>query len=188
VACTAATAFAETPQSELPRPGSAAVPVVEETHWYGYETLAVDGGATLLGLSALAASSGDNDGKLTEVLGATAGFGYVFGGPIVHWAHDRAGTALASFGLRTCAPLVLSLVGFGVGEVACSSREGEAPCPAIAAVVGAGLGFPLAVALDAALLAREPASQETVSSSTFKLVPSVGYTQGRFFASLGGTM
>jgi hypothetical protein len=136
------------------------------THWYGWQTLGVDAGA--IGVMFLGASTDD--------LVVLAGLGiYALGGPVVHLAHERPGTAAADLGLRVGAPLTAGLVGFGVGVAAFSGcSSGEMFCSrGFAGVGGAALGvlvgYVTAIILDAAWLACEPAPVEEKASAAPRL-------------------
>ena len=122
----------------------------KRSHWYGWQTLIVDGvwvvGGPLLGTVSLGAGSG-------LVLG-----GYFLGPPIVHWSHGEVGRGFADLGIRVGAPTVLGLLGYAA--LSGGSRNSEGALSAAGAVIGAGLGIIAAVVIDASVLAYEPAGEE----------------------------
>lgn len=135
-----------------------------ETSWYGWQTLAVDGGSIAMGLALGSAGHGGAGGVLA--LG-----GYVFGGPIVHAAHGHTDAVLGDLGLRLGAPLLGSIVGYGVGV---ATFQGCGPSSSflcgrdwagIGGAVYGGLGGAVtAVILDAALLGRERVRKDDVAA------------------------
>jgi hypothetical protein len=81
-------------------------PQAPAKRWYGWQTMAVDGLA--LGLTVTG---------LTSELPALTSVGlgtYALGPPVVHAAHGKVGTGLASFGIRVLAPVGGGALGFGV--------------------------------------------------------------------------
>jgi hypothetical protein len=130
------------------------------TRWYGWQTLVTDGVALFLATTA----SSDR----TSSLGVPALMTYGLGGPIVHLAHGRPGAAFGSFAARAGLPLV----GFGVGMVAQGGQCGEF---CILPVLLGMAGIPAAIALDAAVIAREPVKRPPPSSVALvqRLTPSV---------------
>lgn len=134
--------------------------------WYGYETLTVDGvSAGLIGVNSYLLYRDQSHGDNGEYLGVKValaglgGLGYVFGGPIVHWAHARTGIGFADLGTR----IALPLGGLGLGALVSSGDQTRA------IVVGAIVGGALAIALDAAVFAFDPVlgtSSSTTSGLT----------------------
>lgn len=118
-------------------------------HWYGWQTLTVDGAALLLlvvgGLAA------DGPGNAGEELAILAMGTYALGGPIVHFAHANGLQGLGSLGLRVVTPVVFGLVGYAVED--CSG--GGEFCGLGGLVLGGALGIITAIVVDAAVLARE---------------------------------
>src|SRR5262249_2934640 len=85
------------------------LPTKTATSWYGYHNLAVDGGP--MGREVAVGRARDGGGGSDGVgIWLT---GYLPGGPIVHAAHGRWGTAGASLLLRGTAPIILGLMGHG---------------------------------------------------------------------------
>ena len=121
-----------------------ASPARAEEKWYGYQVAAPDVVGWVL---VLAGAQGDNVGAIA--LGVS---GILFGGPLVHAAHDNWGRAGVSFGLRVGAPLLGASLGAAIG----SSGGGKGALDAITyAIVGGGLGYLAAAAVDIGYLARE---------------------------------
>ncbi len=113
--------------------------------WYGAYTLATDGAAVALAFGGAALGGG-------EWLLAASGGAYVLGGPIVHLAHGNPGRSLLSLGTRAGLPLMLAFV--GVAAENCSNGGGDF-CGYGGALVGFGVGMVGAVAIDAAVIARD---------------------------------
>jgi hypothetical protein len=129
-----------------------------KSHWYGWQTLMTDGAALAMLIGALAAK---ND-RVGNTLAPLAGLTYVLGGPIVHWAHRHGGIGAASLGIRLGAPIGLGLLGFGIGTAIDGGKSRGLDSAALAGtVLGFLAGFPTAIALDAAVLAREDVEDDT---------------------------
>ena len=122
----------------------------EVTNWYGWQTLATDGAALTLAVTVAAV----ND-RNKATLGFAALAAYLAGGPIVHAAHGNWGRAFGSAGLRVGAPIA----GAFLGAVLESCHGGDY-CGASGAAVGLVVGTGMAIALDAAVLAREKVIEE----------------------------
>jgi len=99
---------------------------------------------------------------------ATLGTGSIFSGPIVHLAHNRPATALASFGLRV-GGIALSagtgaLIAFalppmnfnGLGCMSCPPSPNYLPQAFGGLMIGASVGWIVASVIDAVFLARPP--------------------------------
>jgi len=141
-----------------------------QRRWYGWQTLLVDA----LSVSAVVIGAENDNSKL-----AVAGvFGYVFGGAVVHGAHEHTGRALTSFGLRLGAPIVGGIVGSRVGHCASDDLECQVSGSATGVLIGAGA----AVLIDAFVLANE----DEVPSSAPRIVPSAELTRDRALFTLGG--
>jgi hypothetical protein len=120
-------------------------PHVEE-HWYGWQTLIVD--AASVGF-VIAATVADSEPLFWVGMG-----GYLFGAPIVHFAHARVGIGFADMGVRTAAALVLlfAAVLVLIDDFDGDSSDGDSLTVLGIFAIGALIG---ASALDAAVLARE---------------------------------
>src|SRR4051812_25374574 len=128
-----------------------------ESTWYGNQTLIVDG--VTLAAAALAASVAgppENQGT-AKGLGTLAGVGYLFGGPIVHWAHGHPGRGFGSLALRFFIPLVTLAIGVGVACSGhyCFNEIGLPPPSNVPPLVGVSLGLVGVAALDAFVLAHD---------------------------------
>jgi len=132
--------------------------------WYGNKTLTADGIA--VGLFA--------SGVVTAPVGSTLGIAtFFFGAPLVHVAAGHPDKAAASFGLRALPPLLfIASYGSGCGHDDTGDSDN---CPNRALVWMAALGIPAAIAVDAAVIAREDVPQQEDSASvgvTFRVLPS----------------
>lgn len=128
---------------ERPRPSSG-------SRWYGYQTLITDTASVLFAFSAAA----------TGPVGGVASVStYVLGAPIVHLVHGNYAAFGASLGMRLGGPVIGGLGGLGLGAVADDCRGGGGSfCsgPLVGALVGFVGGLVAAVAVDAAVLSKEP--------------------------------
>ncbi len=155
------------------------------SHWYGWQTLLVDGAAI-----AVASASGQS-----AAFGYTGVGLYAFGGPLIHVIHDRAGIGAADLGVRIGGPFVLGLIGMGVELAATkpNSCGGDLCFRGLAGfAVGFFIGYVTAVVLDAAVFAREKIPADEVASSRrrplVQLVPMLSLTPTGASAGIGGTM
>jgi hypothetical protein len=132
-------------------------PKPEPQHWYGGQTLLVDGAwmVTSTAAIAVAAESASNGTANSNLAAGAAVFGlvvaasgYTFGPPIVHWAHGHLGRGFADLAFRVGLPGVLFAIGASVQD----RGEGVGVGVALGAVGVAG-----AVTIDAALIAYEDA-------------------------------
>jgi hypothetical protein len=150
--------------------------------WYGWQTLLVDGvatGAWFLVLRGDLASGA----KMTAYVGLAA-YGLA---PIVHLAHGHPGKAGLSLLMRVGFPAVGlaagALLGTALdGHAGSSSGDEEIPAAAIFGLLGGIGGLAAAMAVDDAVVSREPRRSEGVSSLTPLFVPSSG---GGTFALAG---
>jgi len=133
--------------------------VQTEPRWYGWQTLIVD--ATSIVMT-----------PIVPALGVT---GYFLGGPIVHVAHWHGLHMLASLGVRVGAPTV----GLFVGLAAANGCTGDDFCELEGAAIGALIGIGVAIAVDAAVIARDEVPVEKKTAIVPFLAP------GR--AGIGGT-
>ena len=122
----------------------------KQSHWYGWQTLIVDGGWIVGGPLVGAASPGAGAGL---ILG-----GYFLGGPIVNWAHGQVGRGFADLGIRVGAPIVLGTLGYLA--LSDGRRGGDNLAGVAGAVIGVGLGMIAAIVIDASVLAYEPADDD----------------------------
>jgi hypothetical protein len=131
------------PRMELAEPTLARKP---RTRWYGWQTLITDGAS----LAMLMGGASSNDSAGTWV--ALSGLTYALGGPTVHWAHGNVGKGAASLGLRLGLPVGLGLLGYACGS---AMSGGKGYGGAVFGALGFVVGFPAAMAIDSAALARE---------------------------------
>jgi hypothetical protein len=188
--------YGNLPQESLedpsePPPAAAPLEPSRPTHWYGYETLATDGAALLLSVPALASHASG----VQSVFGWGSALTYGLGAPIVHFAHGHVGKGFADLGLRVGMPLVLGVLGGMIGVstyqpppcnvslggwagLGCALDDTFGPVGAFAegAMIGGLLGMGGAMALDAAVLAREPIKHDGVSP---RIEPAFGLTPER---------
>jgi hypothetical protein len=137
-------------------PIAGAKPESTPSYSYSNQVLATDLGALGLGgISILLAASSKGDAALIPLV--LAGGTYVFGGPIVHAAHSRFGTAAGSLALRIGLPGLGAGIGFLmlVGDDS-SGWEGfgRAMTAVITAAALGGLGAVGASIIDITMLAR----------------------------------
>ncbi len=136
------------PRMELAQPTLARKP---RSRWYGWQTLITDGAS----LAMLMGGASANDSAGTWV--ALSGLTYALGGPIVHWAHGNGGKGAASLGLRLGLPVGLGLLGYACGSAISGGKDYGA---AVFGALGFVVGFPAAMAIDSAALAREDVVDE----------------------------
>lgn len=142
--------------------------------WYGYQTLLVDGlfaGVLLIGV-----------GTQTDEMVTTGGLGYVFGGPVVHWAHGEVGRGFGSFGFRLGLPLAGAILGSLVPSAGSGGESG-------AGSAGFGLGMTGAMVLDAALsFERVPVKEKKKKRQALELQPTLGWSPTTLSLGLAGTL
>lgn len=97
--------------------------------------------------------------------------GYLFSGPVIHWAHGNVGTGFGSLAMRAAAPIAGAYMG-----CALDSGGGGYGCLGGAAL-GLLAGYITAVTVDAAALAYEDASgeQRVAKRTTPTIVPSAAF-------------
>jgi len=144
-----------------------------EKKYYGNAILATDLAAVGLGVVAV----GTKDAAVPLLIGA--GLTYALGGPIVHCAHDRVGTALGSLALRVALPVSGGLLGWSLGEGSSRGCTGDM-CGLGAALGGLALGFGagmfFASLIDIKGLAYEAAP--TTPAPKVALVPTIDPKKG----------
>ena len=140
--------YVDAPKAERPAP--------ERTVWYGGQTLLLDGAATAM-LVGAGVTGVQGKGKVAGALLLGGSVTYLFGAPIVHFAHGRIGPGFGSFGLRLVLPLETAFDGALIGALAQSHDHNgfeDASGAAVGAAIGLVAGMALSSALDAALLAK----------------------------------
>ncbi len=130
-----------------------AAPPRKHSHWYGWQTIIVDG-MSLLVVPAMA-----DETKSTSLLALGVG-GYALGGPIVHLAHGEVARGAASLGLRVGLPFLGALGGAMVDGNSCSGEI----CRMDRVVLGGALGVLAAVVVDSAALAYERVQDEPAAA------------------------
>ena len=146
-------------------------------HWYGWQTLTVDGASFSLLL--LAGSQGGNS---SDELATGALLGYGFGAGIVHFVHGNTGRGFASFGVRLGMPLAGAIVGAGL-DSGCNSYL----CEADGAAIGLLLGMGGAIAIDAAVFAYDDPLPPT-DRHRFSLMPLVQLGRQRALLGVSGQL
>jgi len=127
-------------------PFVAAPEPVSQTHWYGWQTLLVDGAALSTVVGGFWLRPANQDWSVVSIAGIGA---WALGAPVVHWAHGRTGVGFASLGLRFGLPALGALIAL---TPSCSG--GECSGQALALAFGLTL-IPAPMVLDATWLARE---------------------------------
>lgn len=154
-----------------------APPARTKEEWYGWKLLIVDGAVITSGVG-LAVADAPAAGAITAVSG------YVLGGPIVHWAHGQVGRGFVSLGGRIVIPLLtgatvlgVTYAAFGTGNFVGSRRSDNVfdSVNMVFALGAAALSAPVAIALDAGILARRPARTPTAKQASLQWAPSAGY-------------
>jgi hypothetical protein len=157
----------ETPRASTLAPSApfvAAPEPVSQTHWYGWQTLLVDGASLGAFVGGFWLKPANQDWSVVSIVGVG---GYAVGAPIVHWSHGRVGVGFASLSFRVGLPALALLL----ASTPCSTSE----CSEQSLALGFGLlAIPAAIVLDAAWLARErlpsgvaPSAQSAVSFVPF---------------------
>jgi hypothetical protein len=146
----------------------------EKTIWYGWQTLTTDAAALTLLLSGAVVNESNNG--TAEAFAYASAATFVFGGPVVHAAHENWGRAFGSLGLRVGAPIVGAFIGAALED--CSGGDF---CGLSGAAVGFTAGIGTAVALDAAVLARE-----TVREGELAVIPVVSTGKNGSWVGLSG--
>ena len=128
---------------------------------------------------------------------------YAFAPPVVHALHGRIGIAFADLGVRIGAPVVLGTFGLLSGCIATAGGSGDNELDGcvVGAVVGFFVGYAAAIAVDAAVFAREKVEvdpnedaeearaterQRRQRASAFRIIPDVGLGQNRATFGLSG--
>jgi hypothetical protein len=96
-------AVSAAPAKAAPASEAAAEPTPS---WYGWQTLLTDTGSALFFFLAVSSNNGEG-GAAADVLAGAGLLGYAFGGPIIHWQHDRDIMAYVDFSMRLGFPLLL---------------------------------------------------------------------------------
>lgn len=170
------------------RPASSAVAPSDElapSKWYGWQTLTTDGASAAVLAGAAAAKN--------SPLGYVSLGGYLFGAPVVHFAHGNPGRGVGSLALR----MILPSIGFAFGYAAFhrSDRSEEwFNFSGLAEGMLFGLGgVASCVALDASVFSYERAADASDAQAPARarykvsVSPQIGYVRGGALAGMGGT-
>ena len=143
-----------------------------EGGWYGWQTLASDAAASGLFFAAAKSGHGNLDDGAGTTLSLLSAAVYLAGAPTVHLLHHRSLRALGSFGLRIALPVVGGMLGSATAT--CPPPTGDyGNCGVGELVLGAGVGFVLAIALDAGALAWDEPKRKEPSSARWGLGPTI---------------
>lgn len=163
----------------LPAPERAAL-AAPRTHWYGWQTLVADGASVSLLFS-----------PFTAIVGLS---GFVVASPVIHFAHGQVGSGVGSAALRLAMPVGGALMGLEVASKLTSPNSPNALGDVImGGLAGAFLGIIGASAIDASLLAWEPARAPSATKGATQAAPSIALmpvlspsTESRASASVVG--
>jgi hypothetical protein len=139
--------------------------------WYGWQTLIVDSVAASAFLVGVA--------QHIDPMSLTGMILYGAGPPVVHGLHGHAWLALGDLALRVAAPVVLALVGVAIEDATtpgCGDTGDICLRGLGGGLAGGAVGYAAAVAIDAAVLAREreaPVPRREAHRGTLLLVPVV---------------
>jgi hypothetical protein len=155
------------------------------TRWYGYQTLATDTASIALG----AASASVGPSWTGDALGVLALSSYLAGGPTVHFAHGFVAKGFGDLAVRVGAPAVCSFVGAIIGRWV---FDEHGAFPVMGMGYGALVGAAVAMATDAAFLARErvqhePRPQASAAPPSATIRPSIAPSRGGATAGIMGT-
>src|SRR6478736_191861 len=169
---------ARAPSVALSVPPAVTQEPATETHWYGWQTLLVDGAALGVTIGGFWLRPAHQDWSVVTLAGIGA---WAVGAPIVHWSHGRAGVGFASLGFR----IALPALGLLLMSTPCSSSE----CSE--GILAASLGLaiiPAPIVLDAAWLARERQASGVTQSAHggLQLAPLVTAFGGRRMLGVSG--
>jgi len=139
-------------------------------HWYGWQTLTVDGASfASLGTGAvLFSAQGSRETLPPQILLWSGLAGSTLGAPIVHFSHGKLGRGFGSLGLRLSGLLVFAL----------AFPEGGGSDSGGAAALGLGL-FGSAIVLDATAFDDNEARRGSVAR--WSLSPMLGTRRGLIF-------
>lgn len=115
--------------------------------WYGWQTFAADGAASVLFLTAVA---DDHNTTLFALSGLTFGLG----APAIHVAHGNWEVALGSLGLRFAGPFIGIMIG-SQSDIRSSEDATSSDSSSKWAIAGAAIGGLVASAIDGLLLSYD---------------------------------
>ncbi len=152
--------------------------------WYGWQTLIVDAAAA----GAFVAGAGNH----IDALSATGMILYGAGPPVVHGLHGRLGPAFEDLALRLVAPVLTALIGVGIEDAMtpdCSDTGDICLRGLAGGLAGLAIGYGAAVAIDAAVLARERETsvpRRETQRATLLLVPLIRTDKTAVTAGIAG--
>lgn len=155
--------------------------------WYGWQTLVTDTISGLLAALAFEMNNGQGGAGAIVLLGA-GGLGYAFGGPAIHWQHDRDLVAYVDLTMRLGAPLLVGELGAtATGQSNIGSCQPL--CDAQWESFGKGLlvGIATAVLVDAIGLSWESAPAKASATPRSTWTPIASGTRGGAIGGLEGT-
>lgn len=169
------------PESSLPQtqpatfanaPAGAEKPT--SSHWYGWQTLSIDGAVLATGLLPIIPKTSSPTANTTIAI--TWVSAYALGAPIVHWAHGQVGKGFGSMGMRVVGPFAGVFLGAGVGfltgaDFGARDSNGNALYTSTGeTLMAAGFlaGFLTPMVIDAAVLAREPVKPQLSARTGLK--------------------
>jgi hypothetical protein len=179
-----------------PSPASPSATDAPRSVWYGWNVAAIDFGALALegGALAIALSDKPHDKTPATVLALTGLSVYLFGPMALHLSRGNPGNAGWSVALRVGAPLVM---GGSFALVSAASCQDSPPSDdsdwfqcdcacgnVIWGILGAGVGILSAMVIDAAAIAREPATRH----QAFYLAPTFDPHRRSAGLALGGSL
>lgn len=147
------------PQNAPPSAPPSPPPI--ERQWYGWQTLLADAPAFIV-MGALGSSRTAGDAALVAFPLN------VFGGPIVHFAHQHVGKGIGDIAMR----LGFDLIG-GLYYFSCQIGSDEADKNRANCVGSALLGFAGGAALDALILANEDVEAPAPTTTTVRWTPTI---------------
>jgi hypothetical protein len=167
-------ALAEEPPSAPP---STVAPPATQSEWYGWQPLLADGAfvGTLILVS-------HTNGKIPPALDYVLPIEYLVASPIIHFAHERPGTAVGSLLLRLGVPVAGGFLGYA----SCSNHDDGGVAGAVGALAGVGLGMIGAMIIDDAALARHDVPIRPTEEG-LTVHPSAVATRGGAMVGLGGS-
>ncbi len=159
--------------------------VPSKPRWYGWQSLAVDGGALALGVTALFVKGDTQRSEdVASGLAIAGGVAYGAGAPTLHLLHDKPWHALGSFGMRGALPALGAVL--WSATVTCPPPGQEyGKCGTGPLIFGAAAGALVAMALDATLLRWERPRVEAQSQASLGLAPVVSTNGGRELRLVG---
>jgi hypothetical protein len=173
------------PYWRYPYPAAPAAPTAR--YWYGWQTLLVMGGSTVLSLVSTV-----GDGRVAMVTVPLAIGGFTLGGPIVHWAQGNIGKGFISLGMNVGG----AVLGAATGAVAICAPGGCAGefgplLGFLFGAIGGGLGLLAANIVDVSVLSyrehRPARPAPVVGWRPSSLVPTLAVQKDRMSFGLQGT-